>query len=125
MKFFKTTTITILSITLLGTFTPFSVSGENSKRKTITKKLISLLDKKPEIKDMLTKSIEKAKEQNPDIKTNPVQDLKAYLDYIDSASELIVLLPRTVPPHASRRETVTVLSELLSSIIQTLIRLTV
>ncbi|NOQ24891.1 MAG: phosphatidylserine decarboxylase [Bacteroidales bacterium] len=38
---------------------------------------------------MLLKSLEKAKSINPDIVTNPAQDLKSYYSYIDNASKLI------------------------------------
>lgn len=47
------------------------------------------MEKDPEIGNMLETSIAKAKKINPDPKTNPVQSLSEYYDYIDSASELI------------------------------------
>lgn len=66
---------------------------ENDNHKAITQDLIGLIEKNPEIGNMLEVSIAKAKEINPDPKTNPVQNLSDYYNFIDSASELI---PRDV-----------------------------
>ncbi len=66
---------------------------ENDNHKAITQDLIGLIEKNPEIGNMLEMSIAKAKEINPDPKTNPVQNLSDYYNFIDSASELI---PRDV-----------------------------
>jgi len=57
--------------------------------KNITLDLIDLVASNPEIGNMLNASIAEAKEGNPDPKTNPVQNLSDYYDFIDSASELI------------------------------------
>ncbi|MCX6673975.1 MAG: phosphatidylserine decarboxylase [Methanothrix sp.] len=62
--------------------------GEDS-HKAITQDLINLIEKNPEIGNMLEASIAKAKEINPDPKTNPVQNLSDYYDFIDSTSEII------------------------------------
>lgn len=69
------------------------VAMENDNHKAITQDLIGLIEKNPEIGNMLEVSIAKAKEKNPDPKTNPVQNLSDYYNFIDSASELI---PRDV-----------------------------
>lgn len=53
----------------------------------ITQELIDILDKQPEVKQLLQKSIDMAKEINPDPKTNPAQTLETYYDYIDWAAE--------------------------------------
>ncbi|NGX56825.1 MAG: Phosphatidylserine decarboxylase proenzyme [Candidatus Anoxychlamydiales bacterium] len=63
---------------------------KNDNHKPITKKLMALIKKDPEINKMLKESIAKAKEINPDKKTNPVQNLDDYLNYVDKIS---VLLP--------------------------------
>ncbi len=74
---------------LAGLILPIStVSAEDVRYEPITIKLIELLDSEPKIKDMLTQSIEKAKEQNPDKITNFAQDYDSYLEYIDEASKL-------------------------------------
>ena len=66
-----------------------TVAMENDNHKAITQDLIGLIEENPEIGNMLEASIAKAKEINPDPKTNPVQNLSDYYDFIDSASELI------------------------------------
>lgn len=71
--------------------TPVMAGGDSHR--LITLKLMALVEKHPEIGDMLTASIAKAKKINPDPKTNPVQSLGEYYDFIDTASELI---PRQV-----------------------------
>ncbi len=48
----------------------------------ITKELIALLECDPALKSMLTSSIERARQTNPDPSTNPVQSLEAYFDFI-------------------------------------------
>lgn len=70
-----------------------TVAMENDNHKAITQDLIGLIEKNPEIGNLLEVSIAKAKEINPDPKTNPVQNLSDYYNFIDSASELI---PRDV-----------------------------
>jgi phosphatidylserine decarboxylase len=77
-------------IILLGLILPASVVfAEDHRHKPITRELINLVEKCPEIRNMLESSIAKAKKINPDPKTNPAQNLLDYYDYIDSASELI------------------------------------
>ena len=66
-----------------------AVFAEDDSHKPITRELINLVEKYPEIRNMLEASIAEAKKINPDPKTNPVQNLSDYYDYIDSASELI------------------------------------
>lgn len=53
----------------------------------ITMELISILDSNEDVKNMLVKSIEKAKEINPDKKTNPAQSLEEYYEYVDWAAK--------------------------------------
>ncbi len=77
------------SIAIADTHKGVSVAQSQNSHKPITQELIALLDKNPELKAMLEKSIAKAKEVNSDPKTNPVQNLSNYYKYVDSASELI------------------------------------
>jgi len=65
------------------------VFAKETSHKQITQDLIDLVKNNPEIKPMLEASIAEAKKHNPDPKTNPVQNLSDYYDYLDSASELI------------------------------------
>jgi phosphatidylserine decarboxylase precursor len=66
-----------------------AIAVEDNDHKAVTKDLMGLIDKNPEIGKMLEESIAKAQEINPDRKTNPVQSLSEYYDFIDNASELI------------------------------------
>jgi len=81
----------VLAIAILVAliFPASSVSAQNNGHEPITEDLIYLMKSNPEIKVMLKESLEKAKSINPDIVTNPAQDLESYYTYIDSASKLI------------------------------------
>ncbi|WP_296705192.1 phosphatidylserine decarboxylase [Algoriphagus sp.] len=48
----------------------------------ITQELIELLNTNPEVNDLLRSSIEHARRVNPDPKTNPVQSLDHYFDFV-------------------------------------------
>src|SRR3989338_7441641 len=77
-------------IILAGMVLPAStVFAEDNGHKLITRELINLVEKNPEIRDMLEASIAEARKINPDPKTNPVQNLLDYYDFIDTASDLI------------------------------------
>ena len=78
----------ILLVTGLLFFANSSFAQE-TQHKSITQDLIKLMQSHPEIGPMLEASIAEAKKNNHDPKTNPVQSLSQYYDYIDSASELI------------------------------------
>ena len=64
---------------------PMMVWGQHEK---ITNDLVTLYTNNPEIKTYLEESLAAAKAINPDTKTNPAQDLDAYLDFVDQASRL-------------------------------------
>lgn len=64
-----------------------SESAAVSAHEPITDELIAILDENPEVKTMLEKSIDKAKEINPDTATNPAQTLEEYYDYVDWAAK--------------------------------------
>ncbi|MBU1140295.1 MAG: phosphatidylserine decarboxylase, partial [Proteobacteria bacterium] len=75
----------ILLVTGLLFFANSSFAQE-TQHKSITQDLIKLMQSHPEIGPMLEASIAEAKKNNHDPKTNPVQSLSQYYDYIDSAS---------------------------------------
>jgi len=80
----------LLSVLLLVTVSGLVIGcAKHDIHKPITWELINLLEENPEVKGMLEKSITEAKKINPDPKTNPVQSLRDYYDFIDRASELI------------------------------------
>jgi len=66
-----------------------SVLGVENTHKPIANDLITLLEKNPEIKDMLNESIMEAKKINPKKLTNPVQSIEEYYNFIDEFSQLI------------------------------------
>ncbi len=82
--------ISFVILLLTGLLIPASlVFAKETAHKQITQDLINLVENNPEIKPLLEASISEAKKNNSDRKTNPVQNLSDYYDYIDSASELI------------------------------------
>ncbi|MEP1032974.1 phosphatidylserine decarboxylase [Ekhidna sp.] len=62
-----------------------NTSKENSEYGKATTELISLVESNPELKSMLITSIQKTKEINPDRRTNPVQNLEEYYEFINWA----------------------------------------
>lgn len=70
--------------------------SSNKEHESITKKLIGIVDQNAELKQLLVKSIEKARKVNEDPATNPVQTLEQYYDFIDWASKALPweLLPK-------------------------------
>jgi phosphatidylserine decarboxylase precursor len=81
--------IVTLSQLVLPIIPTSAVLAEENNHKPITQELINLVENNPEIGNMLEKSIAEAKKANPDLKTNPVQSLSDYYDFIDRASELL------------------------------------
>jgi phosphatidylserine decarboxylase len=80
----------ILLAAIFCTSSTFALADQQaSDHKPITQSLIALLEKDPALKSLLEKSIAEARKSNPDLKTNPAQNLADYYDYIDEASELI------------------------------------
>ena len=53
------------------------------ERADITKDFIAIMDSDPELKALMEKSIDKGVAVNPDRKTNPVQSLDEFYDYLD------------------------------------------
>lgn len=66
-----------------------AVWAEGNNYKPITQELVNLVNNNPEIGSMLEKSIAETRKTNPDLKTNPVQSLADYYDFVDRASELL------------------------------------
>lgn len=86
----KKTKLFMVIIMVVGLLLPASgLLAQNTEPNSITQELVKLLEERPEIKVMLKESLEKAKSINPDIVTNPAQDLESYYTYIDMASQLI------------------------------------
>jgi hypothetical protein len=86
----KKTTLFVLIVMAAGLLlSPSGLFAQNTEHNTITQELITLLEEKPEIEVMLKESLEKAKSINPDIVTNPAQDLQSYYTYIGRAAQLI------------------------------------
>lgn len=71
-----------------ATAAPSAAPTENTAaHEPITQELIRILEENPEVKELLQKSIDMAKEINPDKKTNPAQSLEEYYAYIDWAAK--------------------------------------
>lgn len=85
--------IILAGLMLMPNMAAAGTEKQKNVHKPITQKLIKLIEKNPEVGKMLEKSIAEAKKTNPDPKTNPVQSLKDYYNFIDRSSELI---PREV-----------------------------
>ncbi len=83
---------------------PITLPAIQNNHKPITQELIALIEKHPELKSMLETSITKAKEINPDPKTNPAQNLSEYYNYLDSTSELIPSEVLKHPKHLLREQ---------------------
>ena len=66
-----------------------------------TQALVDMLDKNPTLKALLEKSIQKASVINPDPQTNPAQNLKAYVDYVNWAERAMpwAILPGVEKNH--------------------------
>ena len=67
----------MISLTSCQTDNPVDPDGP-VKHEAWTQELIDSLDKAPEVKALLEKAIAIAKEQNPDLDTNPAQTLEQY-----------------------------------------------
>lgn len=80
-----------LLLTLLAglSFSATPAFSGDKPHTAVTQQLISLVGGNPDVRNMLEKSIAEAGKINPDIKTNPVQNLAAYYDFIDRASQLL------------------------------------
>jgi hypothetical protein len=92
-----------LIILCLFVVTAFQISckRDDSTNKPIygqkTLELISIVEKNPNIKSMLIKSIAQAKVVNPDKNTNPAQTLSEYYDFVTWAESCMLwsILPKT------------------------------
>ncbi len=81
---------------------PALADNHGKDHKPITQSLIALLEKDPALKSLLEASIAEAKKSNPDLKTNPAQNLSDYYAYIDEASQLIPQVVINNPPDLIR-----------------------
>ena len=62
---------------------PLATTPATATHEPITQYLINILKEHPELESMLLRSIEMAKEINPDKKTNPAQSLEEYFAYLN------------------------------------------
>ena len=76
-------------VILAGLLIPACSVSSKADHKPITLELIKLVNSDKEVESLLDASIAEAKKNNPDPKTNPVQSLSEYYDFIDRASELL------------------------------------
>ena len=83
MKRMSVLITSILMITMTTTGVYCAESDNTSERKQITKDFISLLEDDPELEVLMEESIHLAAINNPDRKTNPVQSLDEYYDFLD------------------------------------------
>lgn len=72
----------LLLMIIIMTVSCTTVKAEQ-ERADITKDFIAIMDSDPELKALMEKSIEKGVAVNPDRKTNPVQSLDEFYDYLD------------------------------------------
>ena len=72
----------LLLMIIIMTVSCTTVKAEK-ERADITKDFIAIMDSDPELKALMEKSIEKGVTVNPDRKTNPVQSLDEFYDYLD------------------------------------------
>ena len=73
----------VFALAMVSTVVCYAESDHIPERKQVTKDFISLLEGDEELKSLMEKSIELAKKTNPDRKTNPVQSLDEYYDFLD------------------------------------------
>jgi hypothetical protein len=64
-------------------------SKKNASYGTATKELIEMVDKNPTLKSLLIASIEKARQINPDIATNPSQSLDEYYAFVSKSESSV------------------------------------
>lgn len=94
----------IIIALLLFNLTIFSnintaIAAESSKKHAPdTEELITIVEHNADLKNMLIKSIEQAKQINPDRETNPVQSLEEYYDFIDWSAKA---MPFNILPSAA------------------------
>ena len=81
--------VILVAWALLLVCVPLITGCGTERHEPITSDLISLVKDNSEIRDLLEHSIAEAKKINPDPRTNPVQSLSDYYDFIDKASELL------------------------------------
>ena len=93
--------VLVMLVVLL--FQAYPGQSADIQHKEVTRKLIALVEANPTIGSMLEASLAEARKANPDQKTNPVQSLAQYYDFIDNSSEL---LPQEIlmDPAASVRD---------------------
>lgn len=81
--------VQFLALCLILSFNAFAeeLKSADTVHAPITQQLVTMVEHNPEIKKMLVHSIEAAKKINPDKKTNPVNTLEEYYDFMDWAAK--------------------------------------
>jgi phosphatidylserine decarboxylase precursor len=86
---------------VVGLLTSCTVdSKKESKYGSATKELIQMVENNPEIRSMLISSLEKARQINPDRKTNPAQDLDEYYDFVSYCETAMPWALQRKPDHS-------------------------
>jgi phosphatidylserine decarboxylase precursor len=80
-------TLTALYVVATALMLSCASTPKSAQHEPDTQKLIALMGERPEMKSMLIKSIQLAKEANPDAQTNPAQTLEGYYDFLDWATK--------------------------------------
>ena len=87
MKKWNKSIVILIVISILLVLCGCGETAENTEtnkaRAQITKDFMSLLEDDPELMELVEKSISLAAVNNPDKKTNPVQSLNEYYDFLD------------------------------------------
>lgn len=73
------------SATIYAAQSPIVSDQEVRSYHPATQRLVQMLEKDTQLKALLEKSIAQAAKINPDPQTNPAQNLKAYIEYVNWA----------------------------------------
>ncbi len=89
MKGMKTrsTAVGLFWVAALSVLISLNALAQSTTHQPMTRQLITMAEHNPELKAMLIRSIQLAKEQNPDRRTNPAQTLEEYYVFLDWAAQ--------------------------------------
>lgn len=91
------------SATIYAAQSPIVSDQEVRSYHPATQRLVQMLEKDTQLKALLEKSIAQAAKINPDPQTNPAQNLKAYIEYVNWAEKAMpwAILPGVEKNHPS------------------------
>ena len=91
------------SATIYAAQSPIVSDQEVRSYHPATQRLVQMLEKDTQLKALLEKSIAQAAKINPDPQTNPAQNLKAYIEYVNWAETAMTwaILPGVEKNHPS------------------------